>query len=343
MDTHAEQLLSVYIEKVKEHIPDFIKNNTSRYEDILSRIELDLKGKALVRAGSLADVTEAIMAQVIDEAGKPHRFITPYLQRGTPRIFITDELMPLYKKVLFSAGIIIVVIILILNLLKIGNENGGAIFADTLGGIISGLTILFTAVTAAFFGLSKMGIFPEDLRRGFMQEVSSRRNQDSEEGFGKKAPGDSKNSFKHKKIEDIVGGILGILFGMYLFLGYPLGIINDANPLFLEWLGLFGLFILVKGIFNVGKTIATIRGLWARRIVYATAELLNIFAIPLFLWLRQNVGIVPGFGISDNGLMLKVPSDMALTVIYWVCLGIVIAHCIAIISGVARSLTMKEE
>jgi hypothetical protein len=148
---------------------------------------------------------------------------------------------------------------------------------------------------------------------------------------------------RQKRIGDIVGGILGVLFGLFLVLQFPFRILSTAHPMFLGWVRLFGVLIIVRSFYGIVQSIIQFRNIWLKRGVYAAGELLGLLAIPLFFWLREHVGIVPGFEITDDGFRLKELSMTAAGVLYWVFTGIAVLSGIGAAVGVVRAFLMKGE
>jgi len=141
---------------------------------------------------------------------------------------------------------------------------------------------------------------------------------------------------------EIVGSIFGILFGFYLIVQFPFGILSQSNPLFLGWLRMLGGLIILRNLWKAVQALIPFDRIWARRIVYALGELLGLLSIPLFLWLRDNISVVPAFSKSPQGLTVHEPSAIATEILFWVFTGIIILTVIGVVIGFIKSFAMKE-
>ena len=147
----------------------------------------------------------------------------------------------------------------------------------------------------------------------------------------------------------LVGGVLLILFGCYLALYKVLsGVVGDvlskalvaySSPAFLNWLRLLGILTAVRGVYLVGTSFvppATLIG----QVVSIGGEVLSLLAIPLLLWLREHVELIPIVSIYNRQVHVTALQGGAATTVRWalnvvivlIVLGVVVA-IIKLIAG----------
>jgi uncharacterized membrane protein YciS (DUF1049 family) len=140
----------------------------------------------------------------------------------------------------------------------------------------------------------------------------------------------------------IVGGVLLILLGCYLALFQAIsGVTNDilsqavvahASPEFLNWLRLLGVLTAVRGIYLVSTSVfrsSTLIGL----VIRMGDEVLSLLVIPLLLWLRERVELVPIVSIRNGQAQRNILQGTAAatarhaltTLIALVVLGVVVS------------------
>lgn len=394
MTNEAKTLLDDFVLKVKRVLPDFVLHNPERTGEILTRVRLDLNERAAAEAGSVDAVGEEHLRSVIDGIASIQKYADSFLERGKPRFYISEELAPTYFKVLLLAGIGIFILTLIPQLMKIGQEPGGKIIGYVFSGLFTAAVSVFSFVTLAFAGLSKLGIFPEDLARfkGKAREEAEKHREQAKErmskeaAFIKEAREKEKEAWARRREEqvrrqeerarkreeikekiqrnieeeracrwndreikqrktragEVVGAIFGILFGFFLIVQFPFGILTQSNPLFLNWLRVLGGLIVFLNLWKGVQALIPFDRIWARRIVYAFQELFGLLNVPLFLWLRDNISVVPAFSASSHGLIVHEPSLRATEILYWVFTGIIVLTILGSVIGFIKSLAAKK-
>jgi len=161
MSDSENKLVKNYIAQVKQKLPEWLKWKEEELKNILNDLEQQLYNEArAISGGELltdADVQEAIMRM-----GPPESIAKLYKRRGTPRFYITQELIEFYlRSLFFFFGVVLFVNIL------------GAVFRfifkvwwEVLGGMLTGIWIgcLISAVviTIVFVYFSMEGFLPED-------------------------------------------------------------------------------------------------------------------------------------------------------------------------------------
>ena len=118
----------------------------------------------------------------------------------------------------------------------------------------------------------------------------------------------------------IIGGVVLILLGSYLGLFQSMSgaigdiwssaIVAQASPEFLNWLRLLGILIGIRGMYLVSTSVfrsSTPVGL----VIRIGDEVLTLLVIPLLLWLREHVELVPIVSIGNGQTRVDFPQGAA--------------------------------
>ncbi len=163
-EKNIDDLVGDYIKEVKKVLPEWLKNK-KEHKEILA----DLEEHIWEKANELSDTgqaTEDSVQMAIAHMGTPKSIAKEYKRRGTPKVYITKEMWPLYLRVLtivFAVIIIVNIIGLIMNIVS-GTTDLGELIGGLFSGIQSGLFISFAIISIIFVGLSMEGYFPEDFK-----------------------------------------------------------------------------------------------------------------------------------------------------------------------------------
>ncbi|MHA2270172.1 MAG: HAAS signaling domain-containing protein, partial [Promethearchaeota archaeon] len=139
-----KEIIKEYLKEVKNKLPEWLKEKKEDKE-ILAELEDHIWSKA-EELSQTGQPTLDSVRMAIDHMGTPESIAKEYKRRGTPKVYITEELWPYYKKVIsgvFSLIIIISVIVWIVNMI-FGNFDT---FWDGVMGVQIGLLIAFAVIT----------------------------------------------------------------------------------------------------------------------------------------------------------------------------------------------------
>lgn len=161
MSDSENKLVNNYIAQVKQKLPEWLKWKEEELKNILNDLEQQLYNEARAISGG-ESLTDADVQEAIMRMGPPESIAKLYKLRGTPRFYITQELIEFYlRSLFFFFGVVFFVNIL------------GAVFQiffkawwEVLGGMLNGIWIgsLISAVviTIVFVYFSMEGFLPED-------------------------------------------------------------------------------------------------------------------------------------------------------------------------------------
>ena len=224
--------------------------------------------------------------------------------RNIPKYYISVELWPLYLRIFQILGILLL-IAAILPIFEIGQKSVGRILFDILSNLYPAFTSLFTTLTLIFVFLSKSSYCPKDKLLIKSEEAII----------------DLKERKPVKlKSRDIITNSILIVLGFYFLVQFPIGIYARSDPLFLIWLRILGLLILIEGSFSIIQIITNQQN---NLLMIIFGKLLDVLAIPLFLWLNAHVDIIPILSLR-NGKFYLMSNDDALNNLLRSVLAIII-------------------
>ncbi|MCG3224050.1 MAG: hypothetical protein H7647_06255 [Candidatus Heimdallarchaeota archaeon] len=296
-----ETLVKEFKEQVVKKLPIWIKTSSTERKDVLDELESHIWDKAeeLAQGGT---ITSLHVREAIALMGSPREIAKEYGRRGTPKIYITEELFPWYYK----SVIIIVSVNIFVNLLfmafSFGGENTagqvvGEFFADTVIGLVFG----FVGVSLIFIQLSMNGFLPEDLKRMAAEKGALDITVEKPEVKLAKVERKAEKKAKKKGVLESQGsyifmGILAISGGFFLLL-YPIATLPAivdyvVEPeVFVQWLRLIGGLILAQGVFRFGQALAG-DNLRVHQVMMVLHIAASCLFIPLMLQLQYNPDII---------------------------------------------------
>ena len=226
---NIEYLVKDFLKEVKEKLPGWIRDDKKERKEILSELEEHIWDKA-EELSDTGKPTEQSIRLAISHMGSPASIAREYKKRGTPKYYITEELWPIYTKVLgIVCGIIIVlnIVLFVLNLVTAG-------LLGDLSFSFTSIFIAFTVITVIFVALSMEGYFPEDFASS---SETKKKEKEMARGKALGLPISPKTGEQLKPFMKpggkIAEGIFGIVFSM-IFFALPIIISNVIAELTLR-------------------------------------------------------------------------------------------------------------
>jgi hypothetical protein len=272
-----------YLKNVKTKLPEWLKDK-KEHKEILAELEDHIWNKAeeLSKTGKS---TLSSVQMAIEHMGTPESIAKEYKRRGTPKIYITEELWSLYKKVLtvvFSVIIGIAFIIQILNLVFGNYETLG----DVIMGIQMGLLIAFAVITIIFVVLSMEGYFPEDFK-------SKKSIEKAKEEVGVSDVKEKALKPFIKPVGEIIGGSFAIVIGV-LFIVQPFPFITSLiDREFLLYLQFAGIFIIIEGALDLIRGLIGNRQPIAHQAVHGITIAVKLASISVIILMMNKPDIFP--------------------------------------------------
>jgi hypothetical protein len=284
-----DKIVKDFLKNIKEKLPEWLKEKKDELNDVLSEIEEHIWDKA----EELSDIetpTEASIRLALAHMGTPESIAREYKRRGTPKVYITEELWPLYTKVLGILSAVVVMVNVVFMIINIAMGN----FQLDFIGIILGLAVIFTVVTLIFVGLSMEGFLPEDFKT-----EEERKREDKELSIAERKgwpispnTGKSLKPFIHPT-SIIVGGIIQMAFGLILIIQPNTDFTHLIEPEFLVLLRFFGVFIISEGCLNLIRGVIGNQLITRHQIIISIKIFLSIMTISLLVVLVEQPELVP--------------------------------------------------
>ncbi len=161
MSDSENKLVKNYIAQVKQKLPEWLKWKEEELKNVLNDLEQQLYNEARAISGG-ESLTDADVQETIMRMGTPESIAKLYKRRGTPRFYITQELIEFYLRTLFFFfGVVFFV-----NILGAVFQFFFKVWWEVLGGMITGIwigcLISVVVITIVFVYFSMEGFLPED-------------------------------------------------------------------------------------------------------------------------------------------------------------------------------------
>ncbi|MHA2365602.1 MAG: hypothetical protein ACXAC7_16720 [Candidatus Hodarchaeales archaeon] len=320
MNKEAEKLVKKYLDDIKNNLPDWIKDNKEKLEDLELEISSHIWDSAYEIAGS-DDPDVSSMQKAINKMGSPIEIAKSYKTRGTPKYFISEELWPNFTKIVFSIIAVVFLIIVVVQIVIVEPNNLLQAIINGFTLSLNSITIFIIIVTMIFVYLSAEGYFPEDFD-------SKGTIRDEKEKF---------ESEYYKPGEFLFNGIAGVILGLLLIIlpkdmiglfrvivNWIIDLINIGTANYSDfslsneiyfWLILSGILTIITAVSNLMKIQTKDPGF------HIGMNLLNLFAkvgdlsLIVYLWVNIELllEVLPQF--SENVMLVLLTLAIIGTVI----------------------------
>jgi hypothetical protein len=334
IENEMESLVKEFLKKVKIKLPDWLKDK-KEHKEILAELEDHIWSKA-EELSSTGQPTLETVQEAIDHMGTPENIAKEYKRRGTPKVYITKELWPLYIKVLTILFLVVIAVNIIIPIINIIFDNVSAEeVAESLAtGIQMGLLGSFAIVTIIFVALSMQGYFPEDFKsKKSLKDEAKQVELAKERDLAYETKNGKPLKPFIKPVGEIIGGIVVIAIGLFLFIQPIPGLNELIDPEFLLLVRFGSLFIITEGFFDLTRGLIGNRQVNTHQIIHIITIIVKLssISIAIFMMMRpeifpiivfddpsdtfQNIGIDPEFYNTFRAIAVLVIIGMALSTI----------------------------
>lgn len=262
-ERYRKKLIKEFLDEVEEKLPFWLKANEDELKEVLKELEEHIEDKAEALEDTGKDRLEATQL-AIAQMGKPSTIAREYKRRGTPKLYITEELFPMYLTVLKYAGLaigLITIIVTTLRALVVGLTGGDwlAMIGQGFSGLLISTLVVAAGITAVFVWLSYEGFFPEDIKNALKskKQREAEKLQPPKVKIEKPSMAEPKQKLPRgvdKPQSLIAGGIVTMVFGI-IAIWQPFGPINAVlAPEFSDFMVLLtaiGAFWVVLGMLGI--------------------------------------------------------------------------------------------
>ncbi|NHI94131.1 MAG: hypothetical protein EAX96_16695 [Candidatus Lokiarchaeota archaeon] len=299
-ESQSKKLVKDFLREVEEKLPGWLKEKEDELKEVLNELEEHVYDKADELNSENPGLTTIQSVQLaITQMGTPNQIAREYKRRGTPKVYISEELWPTYLTV-FKYLVVIVISISILVAI-IGGITTFITGGDWAGAVLNGFSIImpgvvgiFVVITLVFTYLSMEGYYLEDLKEMFRSEEEKKAYKELQVQIEMGLPPKPKEPELIKSPSELTaGGIVQLIIG-FLFIIQPIGgFITLFQPLFLLLVKLGGFVIILEGILDL------LNGLFAfwtyvthKGFIIASA-IASLLSIPIFIIFFMNPQIFP--------------------------------------------------
>jgi hypothetical protein len=297
-DIESENIIKEYLKEVKKTLPDWLKDK-KEHKEILADLEEHLREKAR-EISNTGEITIKSVRDAIEHMGTPKTIAKEYKRRGTPHVYITKEMWPLYLRVLTVVFALVIVLNALAMFVSIifDNPSFGDIIGNLISGIQSGLFISFAIISIIFVVLSMEGYFPEDFKsKKELKKEKELMEKVREEGYPiSKRTGKPLKPFI-KPVEEIIGGGIGLIAGIF-FITQPV-FAGLLDPTFSSLIRIFGILLIAEGGLDIFRGIIGNHKPTTHQLIHGIKIILKFAGIPLIVFLALNPQIFPWFYYNE--------------------------------------------
>ncbi len=161
MSDSENKLVKNYIAQVKQKLPEWLKWKEEELKNILNDLEQQLYNEARAISGG-ESLTDADVQEAIMRMGTPESIAKLYKRRGTPRFYITQELIEFYLRSLFFFFGVVFFVNILGAVFQFFFKVWWEVLGEMLTGIWIGCLISAVVITIVFVYFSMEGFLPED-------------------------------------------------------------------------------------------------------------------------------------------------------------------------------------
>ena len=330
----SESLVKEFLKNVKTKLPEWLKDK-KEHKEILAELEDHIWSKVEELSNTDQPTLETVQV-AIDHMGKPENIAKEYKRRGTPKVYITKELWPLYIKVLTILFLVIVAVNIIIPIINVIFDNVSAeeIVESIATGLQAGLLGSFAVVTIIFVALSMQGYFPEDFKsKKSLKDEAKQVELAKERDLAYQTKNGKPLKPFIKPVGEIIGGIIVIAIGLFLFIQPIPGLNKLIDPEFLLLVRFGSLFIITEGFLDMTRGLIGNRQVITHQIMHTIIIIVKLssISIAVLMMLRpeifpiivfkessdtfQNIGIDTEFYNTFRAIAALVIAGMALSTI----------------------------
>ena len=303
-----QNVIKEYLKEVKSKLPEWLKDK-KEHKEILAELEEHIWSRAEELSG-MGQPTIQSVQMAITHMGKPESIAREYKRRGTPKFYITKEMWPAYLKVLGIVFAVIIGISIVSQVIDFvfGNVDVGEFIGNIITGIQIGCLSTFAVITIIFVALSMEGYFPEDFKSKKIREEEKQQLEIAREK-GIPISEIKKRPLKPyiKPVGEIIGGSLGIIFGIFLIL-LPIPAVRILiDPEFLLYLQFAGIFMLIEGILDLNRGLIGNRQMLTHQIIHGITIVVKLASISVVILMMNRPEIFPILIVDD-------PSDALINI-----------------------------
>ena len=161
LNDQGDILIDDFLTQVRRKLPEWLKWKEDEVNNILEDLKQQILNEAIFIANGY-EPSNADIQQALIQIGSPENVANIYKKRGTPKLYITEELLDFYLRSLFFFWIIVISINIIVSVFQFFFEPWWNVLGSMFTGIWISCLITAVVITCVFVYFSMEGFLPED-------------------------------------------------------------------------------------------------------------------------------------------------------------------------------------
>ncbi len=161
LNDQGDILIDDFLTQIKRKLPEWLKWKEDEVQNILEDLKQQILNEAIFIANGY-EPSNADIQQALIQIGSPENVANIYKKRGTPKLYITEELLDFYLRTLFFFWIIVISINIIVSVFQFFFEPWWNVLGSMFTGIWISCLITAVVITCVFVYFSMEGFLPED-------------------------------------------------------------------------------------------------------------------------------------------------------------------------------------
>jgi len=352
-EQYGKNVIKEFLKEVELKLPIWLKGDPQESANVLKELEEHIEDKVEALEAAGKSRAEAVHI-AISEMGSPSKIAREYRKRGTPKLYITEELWPSYLTVLkygLLAIVLINVIITVIGAITAGltGLNWGTPILRGLGNLFYGCLLGFVIISAIFVWLSYEGIFPEDFRKLTKKKEAGQIKPQPQKQPPKtrleRLEAEKKPHYPkgvEKRSDLIAGGIFTLIVAIFA-ISQPFTELNALlNPEFLILIQAIGVFWLVSGVFEIVHSGFISWSFNANRALYPIRAIVSLASISILALFLMRPEICPIFWWNESGLVILSIAPQYFWIYYLVLSLAILGMIIGAIHKIYRAVVLEE-
>jgi len=352
-EKYEKNIIKEFLKEVELKLPIWLKSDPQELANVLKELEEHIEDKieALTEAGkSQIEATHL----TISEMGSPSKIAREYKRRGTPKLYITEELWPSYLMIIkygLLAIILINIIIMIVSAITAGltGLNWGTAILRGLVNLFYGSLLGCVIITAIFVWLSYEGYFPEDFRKLIKKkesvQIKPRSSIQPPKSKIEKLETEKGQHYPkgvEKRSDLIAGGIFTLIVAIFA-IAQPFSELNALiNTEFLKLLQVIAIFWLISALFELVHSGFVSWSYNANRALYPARAIISLASVSILALFLIRPEIFPIFWWNESSFALMSIAPQYYWIYYLILSLIILGIIIGAIHKFYRAVKLEE-
>ncbi|MFW9969365.1 MAG: hypothetical protein ACFFDF_04130 [Candidatus Odinarchaeota archaeon] len=161
MSYSENEIINNYLTQVYKKFPEWLKLKKEEVDKILNDLENQILSGARNISGN-QEPSDLEIQQALLQMSTPESIAKVYKLRGTPKLYITEELFDFYIKTMLFFFIIVIGINIIVSIFQFFFQPFWQVLGSMFTGMWIGCLITAIVITILFVYFSMQGFLPED-------------------------------------------------------------------------------------------------------------------------------------------------------------------------------------